>query len=436
MIKFRRKTAQVLGAGLMAASGLGLVGLTQVSQAAHADPSWASFHLETGVGSDTIQDVFDAYSGAANGTGYAALTSSAAHGSFQVSSFDAFQPGTSSTTGCITTKAGGSQFLRPNGSTYGREALSDLAQGLTWPQTGQALISGAVDTSCNAGASVALTGAVDFARSSAGPAAGDTGTVLTYVPFAHDAVSAAYYDGYGDGAVATLTQLQIHNAYLNGTVTLGNGDVVAVCLPQAGSGTRKFWATVTGDTDAQMEAAAATTDHCTDLEEHNGNAFGTFAATAGAQATAKDWIFPMSVAQWISQSNGRGADRSNTFRDICAGACVGKVDVASVDVANNGTVIAPYTGSYGTGPNGTNPGNTLAANSPFYSSTFGRNVYAVVPTNKISGRTADQSLIDLFSGSTSQICATGGQATAAAFGFDASLGASCGATTLTGSYIS
>ena len=67
----------------------------------------------------------------------------------------------------------------------------------------------------------------------------------------------------------------------------------------------------------------------------------------------------------------------------------------------------------------------------------GNNVYVVVPTNKITGFTADAALKSLFAGPTAAICATGTgspQATAVKFGFDtlAASEGTCGATTLTG----
>jgi ABC-type phosphate transport system substrate-binding protein len=72
----------------------------------------------------------------------------------------------------IQTKAGGPSFVRPNGSGAGANALSDSAQG------GTHLFN-----------SVDITGQVDFARSSSGPSG--SGTALTYIPFAKDAVTFA-----------------------------------------------------------------------------------------------------------------------------------------------------------------------------------------------------------------------------------------------------
>ena len=168
---FRRRGARTaLGiavAGL--AIGTSIIG----GGPANADPK--QFSALAGFGSDTTQDIVNALAGNSNNISYLPCTSSAASSSTQITSWDAF----GST--CITPKAGGALINRPNGSSAGRKALAGRS---TAPR-------GAPRPAVATGKPVA--GLIDFARSSAGPVAGDTGTALTYIPMGGDALSFAYY---------------------------------------------------------------------------------------------------------------------------------------------------------------------------------------------------------------------------------------------------
>ena len=100
---------------------------------------------------------------------------------------------------CITPKAPGATFLRPNGSTNGRKALSRAIDGTGWGN----------GTDC--GGNKAVTGLVQFARSSAGPSG--SGTDLTYIPFGRDGMSFGYYAAGVGSPVTTLTSAQLTSLF-------------------------------------------------------------------------------------------------------------------------------------------------------------------------------------------------------------------------------
>jgi len=95
-----------------------------------------------------------------------------------------------------------------------------------------------------------------------------------------------------------------------------------------------------------------------------------------------------------------------------------------VYLASLDTFGLPYTG---TAPN-------EVPNTTYYQSSYGYNVFTVLPTSSISGSFADQALQSLFVGSSSALCSSANQATVHTFGFDSLTGSegTCGSTTLTG----
>ena len=74
-------------------------------------------------------------------------------------------------------------------------------------------------------------------------------------------------------------------------------------------------------------------------------------------------------------------------------------------------------------------------NTGYYtSSSYGYNVFTVLPTTKITGFTKDAALVSLFVSNTSALCSSTEQTLVNTFGFD-SLTVSegtCGSTTTTG----
>lgn len=396
-------TKKRIGLGLVAAS---ILGSALSIGSANADPK--QYTAAVGVGSDTVQDVMNALAGSTNGISYTPINSGSATSFRQEISFDAFPPvGVADT--CITSKLNGPSYTRPNGSTGGRKALY-AASGLStvgWtgvPINGAAICSTAVDVS----------GQVDFARSSAGPAAGDIGTDITYIPFGRDAMSFAYYRAAGL-PVTTLTRAQLTTLFTTGPQII-NGVRIVPCGIQTSSGTYAFWQKVTTATTSQENTA---TTECNSLtagvrsEENDGTALKTRGdLLAAAAGTANDQVV-------IGFSAGAFIAKSNLAAPGTPPATVG---MGSISDNGSGTNIGlPITG---TAP-------ALAPASSFYGdSVFGRNIYVVLPTTVATG-IGNAAIKALFVGATSAIC--NATATINTFGFLPN--ASCGSTATKGSWI-
>lgn len=467
MMLAKRKLSRLLIAGVMAAGGLGSAVLALgPSSAAHAEPTFP--HSYAGVGSDTIQDVFDAYTGAepfpgqrnagglnlvptpytpllanaapATGTGCSIPGGFGTCGSYSgISSWDALLPDAvdANHPGTITTKLGGPTFDRPNGSGDGSLILQDILSNTLWKATG---------THVSIAGPKSVTGQVDFARSSSGPDTTKPGTNLTFVPFARDAVSYAYYDHATNeiGGAASLNVSQLQTLYgqgSTGSITLPNGHKVKACFGNTASGTMKFFVKAVGGTVTTTTAdAAAALNGCSGLEENGGDVFYSKVSATPFTAT-DDAVIPFSVGSWISQANLVANDRSGVARSH------------SVDLGNiGGLSVAPD--STAKPYNGTAPSETPSAS--YYASSFGRNVWVIVPTNLIQCNSVvcnqDQDLSELFTtqgansfgaagttgdfngyGFTAIICQGPAQATANKFGFSSTLpsGTTCGQTTTT-----
>jgi len=404
-----RTGVRLASAAAVACATLGFtVLIVSTGGPAQADP--ASTTAFVGVGADVTQDLFAAYTGASPAPGYSTapvtfytpLHSSAATDDYTIASFDA-QPfgGTTTSPGCITTKTGGPSFDRPNSTTAGVAALLDSVNNVGWENS-----SG----SCT-NATVSVTGQIDFARAARGPKG--SGTTLTWIPYARDAVGVLYFD-HGDGDLASLTTAELNSLYSSSTgqITIGT-DTVDACLPISGSTPRSNLETAIGvsDSTAQIAASAA---GCASLTQNSGNSFYTFAS---ALPSGTDAVVPISSGSWESQANGVAVDRSNNAR-------TGGVDLASI--TDGSTVLGqPYTGS---APN-------EAPNTTYYQSTkYGYNLNTVVPTSDVSGFFQNAAIESLFVGSGSALCSTAAQTTAHTFGFDSLTTAegTCGSTSLEG----
>lgn len=385
-----------LGFGLVATA---LAASTMVGSA-NADP--AQYNAFVGVGSDTTQDVLNALSGKSNGITYTPVLSSAATGGRQVISFDATPPA-GSADNCITPKLGSPTFTRPNGSSAGRRALSRAMDGTGY---GSAATCALADTS----------GQVDFARSSDGPASGDTGTDLTYIPFGNDAVSFAYYRASGS-PLTTLTKADLENIFKNGPQTIGTTRIVP-CGIQDGSGTFKFWNTVTGASTTQENNATAICRNAVGrLQENDGVALkaagDAVAALAGESQTQV--IIGFSAGAFIAKSNG-----------VAVPAPPAGVGIGSVSDNGSGVNLgSPVVVS----------GTTLAPNATFYGDAkFGRLVYNVFPSEIITdpGNNDLKSIFvdqDAGAPNTSTLCAM--TSTINTFGF--LVASNCGSTAIKGS---
>ena len=375
--------------GVAAVTAAACISLTALP--AYADPA-TSYPELAGVGSDTIQDVMNGMA--------AAINTSA--GSNLIGSYDAVDPTSQqsfsqNSTVKIQTKSGGVIFARPNGSGDGAKALSYSNTGSLYNTSN-------------------IAGQVDFSRSSGGPAAvGDTSGALQYIPFAKDnvtyAVSAAsdfprnipLGNGTEDPSALTLYNIY-HCTYTtfknstNGTVT------ITPKVPQLASGTRNFWMTKVGITNALL-ADGQSSDCVNDTTATGNNQAGTMIEEHnGTTITGAGDIVPFSISQYIAQGNHKQILGDTTVNvnerrgNIALGTIGGFAPIRFV----NGAV---------------------AANASF---PVNRLVFNVIPKNKV-GSTASQADIDLNSiflgtGATS-VCAQ--NSVIAEFGFT-NIGTTCG----------
>jgi len=394
-------TKKRLGLGLVAAT---ILGGALSGGSASADPK--QYTALVGVGSDTVQDVMNAMAGTTNGNFYTPINSGAATGRLQEISFDAIPPSGVADT-CITAKLNGPTFTRPNGSGAGRKALY-AASGLSsagW--TGSAI--GALPICATA---VDISGQVDFARSSAGPANGDAGTDMTYIPFGRDGVSFGYYRAAGS-PVTSLTRAQLTTLFTTGPQTIGGVRIVP-CGIQTSSGTFSFWNTVTTATTTQENTATTECNALLGRAEENdgtqlkarGDALAAVSGHSGDQV-----VIGFSAASFIAKSNL-----------VAPGQPPATVGIGAISDNGSGTNLGSPT--TGTAP-------ALAPSATFFADTvFGRNVYVVLPTSVATGP-GNAPTKALFVGPTSALCSA--TTTINTFGFLAS--GSCGATTLKGSWI-
>ena len=198
----------------------------------------------------------------------------------------------------------------------------------------------------------AANGCVQFARSSSNSSASFAGKNLTYIPFAVDAVT---YAVRADSSISKkLTTAQLKSIY-NCTAP-GAGTTYKPLLPKFGSGTRSFFLSSLGLTNA---ANYTTTFPCVkDVDSTN----APIVENTGTFLTDSANIAPYSIAQYQAQVNG------------VVPAVQGKAVLATL--------------------NGLSP---TALNT---SSSFKRDVYNVVPTAQL----ANAPYAGTFVGSGSAIC--------------------------------
>ncbi|MUH51899.1 MAG: hypothetical protein F2789_11900 [Actinobacteria bacterium] len=375
---------------------------------AKADP--LQYSAFVGTGSDTVQDVMNAFAGSSNGTAYTPVKSTSGQ---QIISFDATIPAGGADS-CITAKLGGPTFTRPNGSGAGIKVLWAASGGSSAGWTGSA-----IGTTPICASAVDISGQVDYARSSSGPTSGDSGTNLTYIPFGRDGVSFAYYRAAGS-PVTSLTRAQLVSLFTTGPQTIGGVRIVP-CGIQTSSGTYKFWNTVT---TASTTTEGTSTTECNALlgraEENDGTglkARGDAAAAVAGHANDQV-IIGFSAAAFIAKSNLAAAGAPP--------AGVGMGSISDNSLTSGGTDLgSPVSGS---APN-------LTPSSTFYDdATFGRNVYVVLPTTVATGA-GNAQIKSLFVSSTNtandaKICLE--TTTIQKFGFRTI--SSCGSTATKGSW--
>lgn len=414
MSNSRLKAVLAKAAAVTALVATGAAALVTGGTTAGADPQQLT--ALAAMGSDTTQDVMNAFAGFSNGQNYTPLQSSETTGFKQIISFNATPP-PGAIDQCITPKVKGATMYRPNGSSEGRRALSRAIDGAGYGPAGIC------------GGTKSVAGLVDFARSSSGPASGDTGTALTYVPFARDALSFAYYRASGGAPVTALTRAQLDDLFTNGPQVIGGVNIIP-CGIQLGSGTFGSWNGTVGVTAAQEEAAVdtcqaistATDDENGRVQEHNASQLidkGN-AAPAGSQV-----IVGFSASNFIAQCNGTGLYRLGPNPDTDTGAQLG-------DIADNGSGVSLGNPVTGTGCN--TPTANYAPVATFYAdATFGRNVYNVFDTTQIDSSFLYQDLRSLFRGPTSSICSGPALDVVLDHGFLSP--SDCGSTALKGSLL-
>lgn len=252
-------------------------------------PGQPPFRALQGVGSDTTQDVMNAF---ANGTNvftpaFPGIKDGA--GNFVIASWDAIGSAT------ITTKDPAtfpqcSNIPRPNGSGDGINAIVGLKPGFPME-------------------------CADFARSSADDHTARPGQGLTYIPFAIDAVT-----------YATLTQSNVPKNFTQAQLTTifqRDNTPTTPCIfkprvPQINSGTRNFWrqnfgfpispahptgfGTCVETPETTTHAAGGIITGCS--EEHDGCMVSSVGPTGGS-VVDPNVIFPYGVGPWTAQATNR-----------------------------------------------------------------------------------------------------------------------------------
>jgi hypothetical protein len=377
----------------LAKVGVGITALALVAGAATlpaaADPTNPSaFGKLVGVGSDTTQDVMNGIANALGGP-----TNNPIIASYNATVNAPIQP-----------RSNGPLIDRPNGSGDGAAALlTSIGQSASgaW----KTYVATGTPTQLDA-ANDTTTGQVDFSRSSSGPGANAiAGGVLTYIPFATDALdyatdSSSKFSAFTNGL--TVAQIKsIYNGSVNEIITgTEQGDPqlvdstsytpasdetvtpIHVYVPQAGSGTRKFWlgtflgitdnatnvdhlsgsspisdvevSGTFGDGEAPVLSNSSDPSSTTPVEEHDGT---VLEGDDGA-------IMPFSIGKWVADNNGLATDNTH-------GAILGTIN-------NSGTGVSATTET-----NSVYALNSSYA-SDFASSNLTRLVYNVIPTREIS----------------------------------------------------
>ncbi|HVV38279.1 MAG TPA: hypothetical protein VHC63_16850 [Acidimicrobiales bacterium] len=372
------------------------------SSTAQADPRQHTDQL-VGVGSDTIEAVFNAFGGESNGTYYTPVHTTGTTNLLQFSSWNALAPAEHSNLTCISPRALFNAFQRPRGSTNGRAALSRALDGAAFHETGG-------DAACD---NKATSGIVDFARSSSGSVV--TGTDrLSYIAVGGDAISYAYAATPGTTVLTDFTDAELKTIFTDsGNGTTVRGTLVIPCDIQHGSGTQGDWPGLIGSpVDKNTIAASAALcdslspgiDGTGAIEENHINQLEA-KATAWLNANPgghAEFIIGHGVSSFIAQSNLKAPSNLGTS---------GLSGEGAIDFGSG--VTAPVTG---TAPN-------LVANATFYGSHYGRHVYMVWPKSVVEGL-GNAPIKSMVVGSSSRFCQE--TATIQAFGF-LDLGAGCGA---------
>jgi ABC-type phosphate transport system substrate-binding protein len=227
-----------------------------------------------GVGSDTIQNVFDQFSVDYNAT----------HSTGKLYSWDALNPTNGAMGDPIQLKSGSSNcnIPRPDGSSAGITALEN-----TKTTTGGA--------PC-----------INFARSSRARSSTDP-TTISFINLAGDAVTVSTQPG--SHAPASLLTTAVLTGIYNCSITKwnqipgnsgGSSATIAAMLPQNGSGTRAFFLGAIG-----LTAPGSCVSTSATVQGAGGNGANTLQENEGVapslNTNTANVIFPFSVGKWIAE---------------------------------------------------------------------------------------------------------------------------------------
>lgn len=384
--KLVRTAAALAAVGTIA--GVAAVG----GSPAQADPQQYTAPIY-GFGSDTTQDVTNAFAGFSAGTNFVPLQSQP--GNRQLVSWDA------TGTTCISPKVGGPTILRPNGSGNGQRFLSAANSPATdtWP----------LGANVNCGGPQNPQGLIDFARSSSGPTINVTGP-LAFIPFGRDALSIAYIRPAG-AAVVSITSTDIALLHSAGPQLIAGVPVIA-CGIQTGSGTYITWMEKLGlASNGTGDPGTATCNVVGPqglpgvngrVQENDGPELSAKAAllstmtnsicdgVAGGAAVActnAQLIVGFSASQYIARSNGVGTPNPGLE---------GNPAISGMGQINGQQAVS-----------GTVP--TLVPVGAAYNTSFGRDVYNVVAFENIdiANFTDVPYIVDMFVGTGSKVCSAG-----------------------------
>ena len=346
--------------GAVASAAVAIFGFAGATGAAIADPANGDGDGKfTAAGSDTIQDVYNAF---------------ASDAAYNIASFDAFPAPDE-----ITIK--GKLLERPHGSGDGVEALS-----ASWNPDSDVYTSSLSSPSnkvwhLNQGAyqstdpTAIADATINIARSSSSPSSFEVDTIteadLVYVPLGRDAVSVAIFgtsidnfssetlaalysngDYDADGDDSTNEDGDVQNDGANVEVYSDGGWVtVHPKVPQSASGTRGFFYGAIGVDNPEDDEPSSFPAWVTPGYDEND----------GSVLSATGDLIPFSAAQWIAQKNTSTTDVPNT---IPAGTTLTSINGDQAAFIEEGSWY---------------PSDELYGSADSLPVGFARDVYSVVP---------------------------------------------------------
>ena len=350
-----------------------------------ADPVSVNKYAElVGLGSDTTMDVMD-------GISLALGDVSPTDTRLKLASYKAIGSAD------VVVSADGIAIPRANGSSAGRDALRIAIGQINSGSVAIAPDELGKSRAATSPTTAQLAGKFHYARSSSGPSGAAANGVVTYVPFGLDNMTYATAplnitkipSDIPVGTAGNTSEVSLMNIYKgNITQVITNstsGDFIKLAapsytpdvdetsntirayVPQAGSGTRSFWNTTVGITDAGITngtfPAKDVTPGGVTVQEHDGTAV----------ATDPYALVGFSISQWVAQTNGVAPKRT-------AGAILRSIGGLEA------TVVAD--GVYATAPTW---------------SAIKRAVYNIVPTALINSD-EENAYTRAFRGTNSLVC--------------------------------